>query len=203
MKVAYTLFFTLFITLTLSAQSETFETQVRNAVSSQLKLYPKSTLKDLYKFFFQDKFGPGHIISDTSAAMAYLQKELNSTENISGEIAVPTGWEGNFYRVNLSVIKNGTIPLNIFFNAFIKSAGNVKAISVEEWRSEWKLIEKEIKAMNINLPNYDNDCNEIKKQLDKDNFVGHHSTEFNKTYAPHYRIINKKIYEEELLPLLK
>lgn len=40
----------------------------------QMKTYPKSTLKDLYKNFFQDKFGPGHIISDTTSAGKFLKK---------------------------------------------------------------------------------------------------------------------------------
>ena len=46
--------------------------QIRRAVERQLRMYPKSTLQDLYKNFFQDYFGPGHIVSDTLSAGAYL-----------------------------------------------------------------------------------------------------------------------------------
>ena len=46
---------------------ETESGQIRAAVENQLKAYPKSTLQDLYKNFFQDYFGPGHIVSDTTS----------------------------------------------------------------------------------------------------------------------------------------
>ena len=108
---------TLFLLLCLSlsaAEKPDFETAVRAAVSRQMQTYPKSTLKDLYKNFFQDKFGPGHIIGDTAAAGIYLRRELASYTECSGDIAEPTGWEGNFLRVNLSVIKTGQIPYATF-----------------------------------------------------------------------------------------
>ena len=55
-------FLTLFLLfcLCLSAtetEKKDFEKAVRDAVSRQMQTYPKSTLKDLYKNFFQDKLG--------------------------------------------------------------------------------------------------------------------------------------------------
>lgn len=94
-----------------AAGQKDFDSAVREAVTRQMQTYPKSTLKDLYKNFFQDKFGPGHIISDTTAAGNYLRREMASYSEIEGAVAEPTGWEGNFLRVNLSVIKTGQIPL--------------------------------------------------------------------------------------------
>ena len=43
-----------------------------------------------YKNFFQDKFGPGHIVSDTIAAGNYLRREMASYTETEGEIAEPT-----------------------------------------------------------------------------------------------------------------
>ncbi|WP_418543233.1 hypothetical protein [Parabacteroides goldsteinii] len=40
--------------------------------------------------FFQDKFGPGHIVSDTIAAGNYLRREMASYTETEGEIAEPT-----------------------------------------------------------------------------------------------------------------
>ena len=112
----------------------TFDKAVRSAVERQMQGYPKSTLKDLYKNFFQDKFGPGHIVSDTTAAGNYLRREMASYTETEGEIAEPTGWEGNFYRVNLSVIKNGQIPYQTFFDAFIRSVNGIRPVTVAEWQ---------------------------------------------------------------------
>jgi len=180
-----------------------FEVNVRKAIEQQMHVYPKSTLKDLYKHFFQDKYGPGHMINDTDAAKNYLLKELNSYTEISGVIAEPTGWEHNFYRVNLSVIKNELIPFDLFFDAFVRSVNNIKPVSIEEWKNEWLQIEAIIKSMNLLLPDYVQDSEEIQEKLKEGKYVGHHSKQFNETYNPHYRIIDKEIFEKELLPLLE
>jgi hypothetical protein len=188
------------------AQSSNSEKQipaVKTAVNNYMKIYPKSRLKDLYKSFFQDRYGPGHLINDTAAAGRYLLKELDSYTAVSGEIAEPTGWRHNFYRVNLSVIKEGLVPYDLFLDAFVCSANGIKAIPVEEWRKEWIQIEKIIRSMELSLPFCDDDRNEIEQRLKEGNYAGHHSEAFNEAYTPHYRVIGRKIFEEEILPLLE
>ena len=126
-----TLFF-LFCLCLSATEKKDFEKAVHVAVSRQMQKYPKSTLKDLYKNFFQDKFGPGHIIGDTASAGNYLRRELASYTECTGDIAEPTGWEGNFLRVNLSVIKNGQIPYATFFDAFVRSVFAADASRVQD-----------------------------------------------------------------------
>lgn len=48
---------------------------VERVVKWQLENYPESRLTDLYKNFFQDKFGPGHMVADTASAGAYIRRE--------------------------------------------------------------------------------------------------------------------------------
>ena len=62
-KYGFLTLFLLFCLCLSATEKKDFEKAVREAVSWQIQTYPKSTLKDLYKNFFQDKFGPGHIIS--------------------------------------------------------------------------------------------------------------------------------------------
>ena len=196
---------TLFLLLCFSlsaAEKPDFDTAVRAAVPRQMQTYPKSTLKDLYKNFFQDKFGPGHIIGDTAAAGNYLRRELASYTECSGDIAEPTGWEGNFLRVNLSVIKTGQIPYNTFFDAFVRSVNGIQPVTVAEWKKEWLQIEAIIRSIELALPGYEADRKEIEERLDRGEYVGHHSKVFEETYSPHYRIVSKDIFEKELKPLL-
>lgn len=188
---------------TSAAEKNGFEKAVRTAVKRQMQTYPRSTLKDLYKNFFQDKFGPGHIISDTTAAGNYLRRELASYSDTEGDIAEPTGWEGNFYRVNLSVIKKGQIPYDVFFDAFIRSVNGIRPVSVAEWQKEWEKIEAIIRSMNLSLPDYETDRKEIDDRLNRGEYVGHHSKTFEDSYSPHYRIISKNIFEKELQPLIQ
>ena len=185
-----------------AAGKKDFDSAVREAVTRQMQTYPKSTLKDLYKNFFQDKFGPGHIISDTTAAGNYLRREMSSYSEIEGAIAEPTGWEGNFLRVNLSVIKTGQILYATYFDAFIRSVQGIRPITVATWQNEWSQIEAVICAMNLGLPDYEADKKEIEERFTRGEYVGHHSKAFEEAYTPHYRIISKPIFEKELQPLL-
>lgn len=201
-KSALFMFFFLLCGNLFAAEKKGFEVSVREAVARQMQTYPKSTLKDLYKNFFQDKFGPGHIISDTTAAGNYFRRELNSYSKIEGAVAEPTGWEGNFLRVNLSVIKTGQISYDTFFDAFVRSVNGIRPVTVAEWQKEWLQIETIIRSMNLTLPDYDADRKEIEERLNRGEYVGHHSKTFEETYNPHYRIISKQIFEKELQPLL-
>jgi hypothetical protein len=175
-----------------------FETAVQAAVQRQLKIYPQSELKDLYKHFFQDAFGPGHLLSDTAAAGNYLRRELASFDKADGPIMEPTGWQGKFYRVNLSVLKEKKIPYEVFFDAFVRSVSSIEMPPLEDWAQEWKAIEQIISSMSLSLPNYETDKAEILEQLAQGLYVGHHSQAFGAHYAPHYRIISKDIFDNEL-----
>ena len=45
-----------------------------------LQRYPESTLIDIYKYFFQGRFGPEHLISDSLLTLNFLKDELKSEE---------------------------------------------------------------------------------------------------------------------------
>lgn len=203
MRVFFYICISLFLSLGLTGtEKKSLEEAVRLAVKYQMETYPKSTLKDLYKNFFQDKFGPGHIINDTTGAGNYLRRELASYTITEGALAEPTGWEGNFYRVNLSVIKDNLVPYDLYFDAFVRSVNGIQPVPVADWQQEWHRIEAVIRSMSLTLPGYEKDKAEIEQCLDNGEYVGHHSQVFEKTYSPHYRIISKEIFEEEILPLL-
>ena len=183
-------------------QANPTHAKIRQSVERQLELYPESTLRDLYKNFFQDRFGPGHIIADNTAADRYLRYELNAAEGFEGLDYEPTGYEGRFYRVNLGVIADGRVPYDKYFDAFVRSVNNIKPISIEQWRTEWHEIDSVIMSMGLQLENYSADRAEIKALIDGGDYVMHHSQRFNDHYQPHYRIIERTIFENEILPLL-
>ena len=176
--------------------------KIRQSVERQLELYPESTLRDLYKNFFQDRFGPGHIIADNSAADRYLRYELNTAEGFEGLDYEPTGYEGRFYRVNLGVIADGRVPYDKYFDAFIRSVNGITPISIEEWSKEWHEIDSVIMTMGLQLEDLSADRAEIKALIEGGDYVMHHSQRFNDHYQPHYRIIERTIFENEILPLL-
>lgn len=177
--------------------------KIRQAVNRQMTTYPHSTLRDLYKNFFQDRFGPGHIIADSSSADRYLRSELASSSSFEGADYEPTGYDGRFIRVNLSVIADGRVPYDKFFDAFVRSVNGIQMPSIKQWQQEWEMIDSVIMAMGLELENETADRAEIKTLIDGGNYVMHHSESFSRHYAPHYRIIQREIFESEILPLIE
>lgn len=170
------------------------------AVSDLLERYPESTLKDIYKSFFQDRFGPGHLVSDTIAAKRYLHNELESMGESSLPYYEPAGCGNNYVRVNLSVIKDGLISKETFFDIFLESAGQVKFPPISQWQNEWNEI---LKAVPQSLGNYAADKAEIDSLLENGKYASHHSAGYENAYQPHYRLISKDLFNRRMYPLLK
>lgn len=86
------------------------EKQIRQFVNDELKHYPEARLTDLYKNYFQDAYGPGHLIPDATRAGNYLSWEQKQPDWIDPLPYQELGTNHNFYRINLMLLKNGTIP---------------------------------------------------------------------------------------------
>ncbi|MBO5835623.1 MAG: hypothetical protein J6R12_06245 [Bacteroidales bacterium] len=177
--------------------------QVRLAVSRQMQQYPASTLQDIYKNFFQDRFGPGHIVADTARAGAYLREELKQVTGLDVPMYEASAERAAYYRVSLAAIKSGLVSYEVFFSAFIRSVTALPGVDVSDWAKEWASIEKIIRSMSLDLPNYEEDARAIEALLAQGYYAVHHSKAYNLHYQPHYRLIEKKIFEKEILPLLK
>lgn len=176
---------------------------IRDSLSAKLESYPESTLQDLYKSYFQDYFGPGHMISDTAAARKYLEYELNMDDYSDTVLLEKTGYRGNFYRVNLLLVKEGVIPKDLFLKHFIESVNSVQGISIEEWKREWAIIISEAEAIAGEISSFDQDKAFIDSLLNSGNYVVHHSEKYLEAYHPHYRIIHREIFDTYLSEYLR
>ena len=166
---------------------------VRAAVSTQMKSYPESRLQDLYKSFFQDRFGPGHIISDRQSALNYILSELASADTLVGPATEPCGWQGNYVRVNLSVINDGLMTAEDLTDALMASAKEVAPEDIERWKIEWAEIEAIIEKAYPDIPDLAADKTKIAQLLSSGEYAYHHSSAYNSAYHPHYRIIAKEL----------
>ena len=164
---------------------------LHQAISEHLSLYPESTLQDLYKSFFQDEYGPGHLLIDTAGARNYFESELSEMTGRGNHRIEPCGTGRKFYRVPLDLIKDSIVSKEVFFQAFAESGKSFKIPDIEEWKSKWALILSEIEAMNLELDNFMSDKESISEMLERGEFVAHHSQSFLQCYDPHYRIMSK------------
>ncbi len=183
--------------------NEDSEKSYESSIKAMMSRYPESTLKDIYKSFFQDRLGPGHLVNDTNRVAQYLTRELQEGNFSSLWQVEPTGCDTNFYRVSLALVADSTIPEILLLNAFIRSANEHKPITIEEWRNEWNTIIQTIDKMDLSLPNYAEDKEEIQERLAQGKYIGHHSSQYRNAYSPHYRIISKEIYNTEIKPYVE
>jgi hypothetical protein len=58
-------------------------------------------------------------------------------------------------------------------------------------------------AKNLNLPNYIEVKQFIDSVLSKDKYAISHSPEYREAYHPHYRIVEREIFEQEILPQIQ
>ena len=197
MKIFFIVALSLLAPLTVVAKGN-----AREAVGRIMAEYPEAELQDVYKSFFQDEFGPGHLIGDTAAAANFLRREL-AADAFPGAQYEKTGAGGNFYRVNLSVVKSGLVPFDKFVSAFVRSANSVKAPTIEHWTEKWHGIRDEIADMNPRPARFEEGSAAIDSLLARGQYAFHHSRAYNRAYQPHYRIISRDIFEAEILPMLR
>ena len=185
--------------LTLHAQG------IEKFVKWQMETYPELRLLDIYKSCFQDYMGAEHLVSDSERVKAYLDEELEMTtlDDLLPWYYEPYGIDSNYYRVSIRAIKEGIIAEELLLDAFVRSANSAERPSVESWRNWWHVIIGTIDKMQINLPHYDEDKLFIDSILAAGKYAISHSPEYREAYHPHYRIVEKGIFEREIKPLIK
>lgn len=199
MRKAVILLITLFTVLSSQAQD------VQSFVSRQLQTYPKSRLLDLYKSCFQDFMGAEHLVVDHQRIKAYLDEELNSVtlDDLMPWIYEPCGIDSSYYRVSIRAVKEGLISEDMLLDAFICSANSSNRPSVDEWNERWHKMIGTIDGMQLNLPQYNKDRQFIDSVLSVGKYAISHSPEYREAYRPHYRIVERSIFEQEILPLIE
>ena len=178
---------------------------IEGFVHRQLHTYPQSRLLDLYKSCFQDYMGAEHLVSDRQRVKAYLDEELSTTtlDDLMPWNYEPCGIDSNYYRVSIRTIKENVISEEMLLDAFIRSANTPNRPSVEEWSNRWHVIIDAIDQMQLGLPNYQQDKAFIDSILSAGKYAISHSPEYREAYHPHYRIVERSIFERELKPLIE
>ena len=196
-----TLVFSIMLLLSASMSAQ----DIVGFVNRQMESYPQSRLLDIYKSCFQDYMGAEHLVSDKDRVKAYLDEELNTTtlDELMPWYYEPCGIDGNYVRVSIRAVKEGIMTEELLLDAFIRSANNPRRPTIDAWRDRWHEIIGTIDEMHLNLPNYLEDKQFIDSVLSKDKYAISHSPEYREAYHPHYRIVERAIFEQEILPQIQ
>jgi hypothetical protein len=184
-----------FMAITMVSTAQIREKEVQQFVDLELKNYPEASLLDFYKNYFQDAYGPGHLIPDTTHAGEYLNWELSQSDWSDTLLWQPLGTQHDFYRINLLLLKNGTIPRDTLLLGMVKSAQLSRNPDIVSWKKEWNEVLQIIKKYKPDLLGMEQDEKMIAETLSKGNVVMHHSKRYEETYHPHYRIVHRSVFE--------
>ena len=199
MKRGLLLSIALIMSVAVSAQDN------RGFINRQLQNYPKSRLLDIYKSCFQDYMGAEHLVSDRQMVKAYLDEELNNTslDDLMPWYYDPCGIDSSYYRVSIRAIKESLVSEDLLLNAFIRSANTENRPSVESWSKRWHKIIGTIDQMKLDMPNYQEDKQFIDSVLSVGKYAISHSPDYCEAYHPHYRIVERNIFEREIKPKIE
>ena len=177
---------------------------VQDFVSWQLEHYPQSRLLDIYKSCFQDYMGAEHLVNDRQTVKSYLDQELLTTglEEYLPWYYEPCGINGQYVRVSMRAVKENLVSEELLLDAFVRSANAEFRPTVGSWRYRWQKIMDEIDKMQLDLPHYQEDKAFIDGILTEGKYAISHSPDYREAYHPHYRIVEKTIFEREIKPLL-
>ena len=206
MKKGLLLSIALIMSIVISAQ-ESGEDQlsIEGFVNRQMQNYPKSRLLDIYKSCFQDYMGAEHLLSDRQRVKAYLDEELNTTslDDLMPWYYEPCGIDSRYYRISIKAIKEGFITEDQLLDAFIRSANSETRPSVESWSNRWHMIIGTIDRMKLDMPNYQEDNQLIDSVFSVGKYAISHSPDYREVYHPHYRIVERSIFEKEIKHLIE
>ena len=183
---------------------------IRDAISGQMADYPESRVQDIYKSFCQDNLGPEHLIPNPDAAREYLLSELGEYRSDLAEGKYtkpakryePVGDEGNYIRVELSVILDSLVTENRLLEAFVSSANAGQNMTPDQWAKKWQKVAAVIRRDFPGIPDAERDLLQIDSLISEGHLILHHSPVYEAAYHPHYRIIARDIFEKDLKPLL-
>ena len=194
-------FFLLFFIKVLSKSSNEIDLSI---LREQIENHPNQTLQDVYKSCYQDEYGPGHLISNESSAINSLFQEINSIEKDYSPTTLieKTGIHGNYLRVDLTLVRDGIVPFFVLFRALKISATIGGQKSDKNWDKIWNEIAQAIIDSDIRFENFEEDLDRLEKISKSDDKVVHHSEMYEDTYHPHYRIIEKNVYNDVIKPYI-
>ena len=154
--------------------------------------YPAATLQDVYKTCYQDFFGPGHMVTDSTAALRYIHSEVEElTKEKECELTIesndePTGFRHRFVRIDLRRIVLDQISEEEVLCRFMESA-NTAAPVHDAWADEWAEIEAI--ALEVQPAWQNEELQQALREAAAKKQAIRHSESYRNTYKPHYRII--------------
>lgn len=169
---------------------------MQGAVDAMLDRYPEATLQDVYKSMFQDRFGVAHMLASPERVCAYVEREVAECTGAATDYYESCGWRGRFVRVDLRAVRDGLITAEELTDSFVRSAAycaEPDSVALAAWHREWTTIVERCYPRLKGLDGFEQDSVALEELMRRGEYVVHHSRQFNSAYAPHYRIVHRRL----------
>jgi hypothetical protein len=168
-----------------------------DALDAELADHPRVQVTDIYKFLHQGCFGPGHAVSERSAARTSLVEELDGLEQTDGSepLCQPLGGEPEMVRIHLRPFLAVGADPEALFGSFVASAevetGDPermalvldKAVARLSRRGRWQQASQ---------------LEELGLRLAAEGYpAAHHSEPYTDAYRPAYRVVLRELAVEQ------
>lgn len=159
---------------------------------SHFQQHPEMTIQDAIKFLHQSYMGPGHLITDKTAAMDRLKAEWASLPDRSPtDMGTPIG--NGLFRLNLNHCKAIKLSTKTMFSMFYETS--------KQWKPDSRMLDDNLDLIySLPFP-----MEQIKQTLQAYRQSGmpmvSHSEQYRNHYSPAYRIVRQEYIN--LLPILR
>jgi len=174
---------------------------VLQVLHTEASLHPLARPVDYYKLLLQSVLGPGHIITDVSAASSNIISELGSISKFSPPFIQDIDTGCGFIRLDLGYLLTNCEPTSPAMeiwsmklaNAMSRSAASVAAsIAMQDL---WQLYLPPIKEL---VAADASEWHEV-ASMAAQNAIPSHSQIYKNAYHPHYRVLLLSEFNKGLL----
>lgn len=157
-------------------------------IQEHLSKYPKMQAQDIIKLIYQNEFGGGHMIDNCNLSLERIRDEVRGVEGQGLEYEEIGNDLIRVYLGDLNELQ--MITLN---QLFVYCANQTRG-SIDSFINKLEELKLACKTGKINF-DYGLICKEIDK-YEKLNYPPiSHSHSYHETYQPHYRVLNKKVFD--------
>ena len=158
--------------------------------------YPLMEPTDAVKLIYQNEFGGGHLIKDTSACLNFLRQEYDATPQKSNFPLIEEIGNG-FVRVNLAALNHSGLSVAELGDAFLQSAAQYHG-SRDSFRRKLSILVE--MTQHGKMPFSADALQTYLEEYEKAGFPSvSHSEVYRNTYCPAYRVVLKDHLPKQVL----
>ena len=159
------------------------------------KDYPQAELQDLFKFIHQSEFGPSHLITNPEENFKHLENEYSQLNPPTKDNIIDF-LQPDLCRLHLQVLNQSSLKITTL-QRFFELSATIRG-TVDNYYDKIAIL-RELCVDKL-LPFNEKEIDKFKDEISSSPLVPfRHSESYRLSYAPAYRVVEKRFYDVLLL----